>query len=43
MPESKANEEDPPILGTWNRMYILVIIVHFVIIGLFVLFTKYYS
>ncbi len=43
MPESKASEDKPPILGSWNRMYTMVIVLHFVIISLFILFTKYYS
>jgi len=43
MSNNKANEEDPPIMGTWSRIYLLVIIIHFVIIGLFILFTNYYS
>jgi len=43
MTESKASEDKPPILGSWNRLYALVIILHIVIISLFVLFTRYYS
>jgi len=43
MTEDKVNEEKAPILGTWNRLYLLVLVLHFVIISLFVLFTRYYS
>ena len=43
MTEDELNEDKAPILGTWNRLYVLVIVLHFVIISLFVLFTRHYS
>lgn len=33
----------PPILKTWNRMYLFVLILHAIIITLFYWFTKAYS
>lgn len=43
MTENKASEDKPPILGTWNKMYIVVLVAHFVIISLFILFTNLYA
>ena len=43
MIENKASEDNPPILGSWNKMYIVVLIAHSVIIGLFILFTNLYA
>ncbi len=43
MTENQASEDKPPILGSWKRMYIVVLIAHFVIIGLFILFTNFYA
>ena len=36
-------EDRPPIMGSWKRLYWLVILLHTVIIFLFYLFTTYYS
>ncbi len=33
----------PPILGTWNRLYVLVLVMHAVFIFLFYWFTKIYQ
>ena len=43
MNKNQSSEDKPPILGSWNRMYIVVLVAHFVIISLFVFFTKLYS
>ena len=32
-------EEKPPILGTWNRLYAFVLVLHAILIVLFYLFT----
>lgn len=39
------NDEDdkPPILKSWNQLYVLVLIMHALIITLFYLFTQAYS
>jgi hypothetical protein len=34
------HDEQPPILGTWSRMYALVIVYLFALIGLFYWFTR---
>ncbi|MEL6988218.1 MAG: hypothetical protein AAGK97_10340 [Bacteroidota bacterium] len=36
-------DQRPPIGGTWNRLYALVLILHFLFIGLFYLLTVMYS
>jgi hypothetical protein len=36
-------DEKPPILGTWNRLYTVVLILHFILIILFYLFTIKYQ
>lgn len=33
-------DERPPILGSWNRIYLLVLILHFLFIALFTLLTR---
>lgn len=40
---SGSTDDQPPILGTWNRLYALVIILHALIITLFYWFTQVYS
>ncbi len=35
--------DPPPLLGSWTRLYTIVLIAHVVIIALFYLFTYYYS
>ncbi len=45
MPNSKIEAEDnhlddlPPFMGTWNRMYMLVLVVHVLFIAVFYLIT----
>ena len=36
MPE----DDQPPIMGSWNRLYILVLVIHVIFITLFYLITK---
>ncbi|MEM1325885.1 MAG: hypothetical protein AAGI23_08025 [Bacteroidota bacterium] len=36
-------EAPPPILGSWERLYWAVLIIHAVIIISFYLFTQYYQ
>lgn len=36
-------DDTPPILGSWQALYTLVILVHFVLIGLFYWFTCSYD
>ena len=36
-------DEQPPILGSWNNLYVLVLVAHAIIIVLFYLFTRAYS
>lgn len=46
MIESEKQEElddRPPILSSWNNLYILVLVAHAIIILLFYLFTHAYS
>jgi hypothetical protein len=42
-PEPSTEEDHlddlPPFMGTWNRMYILVLVVHVVFISIFYLIT----
>ncbi|MCB0704105.1 MAG: hypothetical protein KDC34_02305 [Saprospiraceae bacterium] len=40
-PEIK--DDPPPIMGTWPRLYALVLFCHAIIIALFYLLTKMYS
>ena len=42
-PEALPADEQPPILGSWRALYMLVIILHFVLIGLFYWFTRTYA
>jgi hypothetical protein len=42
LPE-KFNEDVPPILGTWNKLYLFVLFFHALLIILFYLFTKAFS
>ncbi|MCO6484769.1 MAG: hypothetical protein J5I41_03220 [Saprospiraceae bacterium] len=38
------NPDDfPPILGTWNRFYLVVLLLHALLIALFHLITQAYS
>lgn len=36
-------DEKPPILGSWNRMYAFVLILHAILIFCFYLFTLKYQ
>jgi len=36
-------KDAPPIMGTWQRLYILILVLHAIILSLFFLFTKTYS
>lgn len=38
-----ADQDKPPILGTWNRLYAFVLLLHALIIILFYIFTRAYS
>ncbi len=38
-----TDTERPPILGTWNRFYLVVMITHALLILFFYLITKWYS
>lgn len=42
---STAEQEDEkaPILGSWRRLYLLVMVLHFIIIALFYWLTASYS
>jgi hypothetical protein len=43
VPDSEELNERPPIMGNWNRLYLLVLVIHALFIFLFYLFTHYYS
>ena len=36
-------KDNPPILGTWNKLYLFVLVFHALLILLFYLFTKAFS
>ena len=36
-------EDNPPIMGTWNKLYLFVLVFHALLILLFYLFTKAFS
>lgn len=36
-------DDPPPILGSWSRLYMFVLILHALIILLFYIFTRAYS
>jgi hypothetical protein len=40
---SNNNEEMPPILGSWNKIYVIVVIHLFVLICLFYFFSETYQ
>ena len=35
--------EPPPILGSWKRMYVVVLVLHAILIFCFWLFSQYWS
>jgi len=41
--QNKHNDEKPPFLGSWNKIYLLVFGELIVLISLFYLFTKAFS
>ncbi len=41
--DTSLEDEQPPILGSWRALYLLVIILHFVLIGLLYWFTRTYA
>ncbi len=41
--DTLPEDEQPPILGSWRALYVLVIVLHFVLIGLFYWFTRTYA
>ena len=43
--QNPSNEPDdgPPIMGSWNRLYILVLILHILFIGFFYSLTLWLS
>ncbi|MEZ4949392.1 MAG: hypothetical protein R2769_00575 [Saprospiraceae bacterium] len=36
-------DEKPPILGSWNQLYLMVLFIHSIILFLFWVFTHSYS
>jgi hypothetical protein len=42
-PQRTVADEPPPFLGTWKRIYILVVIYLACVIGLFYWFTKSFA
>ncbi len=38
-----ADDERPPILGSWSQIYFFVLLFHFILVGLFYWFTKAFS
>ncbi|MFT5167526.1 MAG: hypothetical protein ACI8P3_002764 [Saprospiraceae bacterium] len=42
-PEETYVDDPPPILGTWKRLYIAVLVIHALIILGFYIFTQIYS
>ncbi len=39
-PADHPEDDGPPIMGTWNRLYILVMVLHIVFIFFFYLITR---
>jgi hypothetical protein len=42
-PQQRDSDELPPLLGSWQRLYGFVILLHTLIIALFYWFTQAYS
>ncbi len=42
-PEETFIDAPPPIMGSWKRLYLFVLILHTLLIFVFYLFTKAYS
>jgi hypothetical protein len=43
LPAETYDTEPPPFLGTWSRVYILVLAWLALLIGLFYAFTRYFA
>ena len=43
LPVAEQDDEKAPVLGSWSRLYILVVILHFITIVLFYWLTEAYS
>jgi len=45
IPQNQANpnDESPPILGSWSRIYGIVLVLHLILIVLFYLFSQAYA
>lgn len=43
VPSENPDEDRPPILGAWWRIYAFVLVLHALIIALFYFFTHAYS
>jgi hypothetical protein len=46
MTDSNKNdpqESPPPFLGTWDRLYKVILVIHFVLLVFFYLFFNYFS
>jgi hypothetical protein len=41
--DRRAPEEPPPLLGTWRRVYVAVVVYLALLIGFFAWFTKAYQ
>jgi len=41
--EPDPNDETPPILGSWKKIYAVVLVLHVVLIILFYLFSNAYA
>lgn len=41
--KSQLNDNQPPVLGSWRRVYWFVALFFVVEVGLFYLFTRFYS
>lgn len=39
----KQEEEKPPILGSWKKMYLAILVIHAIVLFIFWLFTQHYA
>ncbi|MCF8236833.1 MAG: hypothetical protein K9I85_01645 [Saprospiraceae bacterium] len=39
-PTENPDEDQPPIMGSWNRLYILVMVLHILFIAIFYFITR---
>jgi hypothetical protein len=42
-PEPEADDTRPPLLGSWSRMYAVVLILHFLLLVGFYLISRAYT